>query len=73
MTRTQVTSAVFRSIGHEGDTLEVETMNGKVYRYQGVTADQHAALMRAPSLGQHFGKFIRGAYPHVVVTPEAGE
>jgi hypothetical protein len=40
-------------------TLTVKFVNGSAYQYAGVTADQHAALMRSDSIGNHFHNKIR--------------
>lgn len=52
---------MLRSIGHEGDVLEAEYTNGKVYRYEGISAAQYGELLAADSVGGHFNKHIRGA------------
>lgn len=61
MTRTPVTSSLIRSLGHEGDVLEVEFSSGRIYQYHGVSPEQAEALRTAPSIGQHFATHIRGA------------
>lgn len=70
MNRQPVTSSFVKSIGHEGDVLEVEFQSGKLARFTGVTADDHAKLMRAESIGRHFGQHIRGKFDHTAVEPE---
>jgi KTSC domain len=64
MKRTPVDSSFIASIGHdpESDTLHVEMLNGKVYEYRGVPAEEHAALMHSDSIGRQFGRRIRGRY-----------
>ena len=65
MTRHSVSSSNIASIGHDPDTktLEVEfTGNGHVYRYAGVTPDEHRELMNAGSIGSHFHRNIRSNY-----------
>lgn len=51
------------SIGHdpESQLLEVEFSSG-VYQYSGVSAEVHAALMAAPSVGKYFHANIRNNY-----------
>lgn len=63
MTRTPVKSSNIISIGHnpESKRLHIEFANG-VYEYDGVSAEQHRALMEAPSHGKHFHQFIKGRF-----------
>ncbi len=63
MTRTPVKSSNVVSIGHDPESkrLHIEFANG-VYEFDGVSADQHRALMAAASHGKHFHKFIRGKF-----------
>lgn len=70
MTRHPVVSAAIRSVGHEGDVLEVEMMNGKVYRYRGVTPEHHQAFIGAESIGRHFNQVIARQFTHEIVEPE---
>ncbi len=42
--------------------LEIEFVSGRVYRYFGVPAQAHQALMRARSKGRHFNARIRDRY-----------
>jgi hypothetical protein len=67
MTRDAVSSSSIKSIGHDGDTLEVEFHSGKVYRYAGVSATDAAALIGAKSIGKHFGAHVRGKFDHTLV------
>ncbi len=62
MDRTPVKSSSILSIGHDPqtNTLEVEFANGGIYQYADVTAEHHAALLAAESLGKHFQTHIRG-------------
>lgn len=70
MTRTPVTSSMVKSVGHDGDALDVEFHNGKVYRYAGVSAEDHQALLGAASFGKHFGEHIRGKFEHTLLDAE---
>lgn len=54
-----VKSSFIGSIGHDGDVLHVEMLNGDTYEYSGVTAEEHAALLGAQSIGGHFIQHIR--------------
>lgn len=61
MQRQPVTSSNIKSVGLEGNTLEVEFSNGGVYQYTGETAAaHHAAMLKAESIGSYFAKNIRG-------------
>lgn len=59
--RTPVTSSAIAGIGHHApsSTLAVEFKGGGVHHYAGVTAESHASLMGAKSIGAHFGKNFR--------------
>jgi len=86
MNRTPVKSSQLISVGHDPatNTLEIEfpsrkqaphggALPGPVYRYSGVSAEQHAALMKAESVGSHFIKHIKGggfAYERVDNKPQ---
>ena len=69
MKRTPVKSGNVAEIGHDPDsgTLEVKFSNGGVYRYVGVDADKHAALMQAPSVGRFLNANIKGVHKHTKV------
>lgn len=58
---TPVKSDSIAAVKHDpaSRTLTVKFNNGGVYSYAGVSADQHASLMRADSVGTHFHKNIR--------------
>ncbi|MFZ1327030.1 MAG: KTSC domain-containing protein [Candidatus Contendobacter sp.] len=67
MERKLVSSSNLRAVGYDSDTrtLEVEFLNGGIYRYSGVPASVHAGLMSASSHGQYFNTHIKTAgYPH---------
>ncbi len=68
MNRTPVESSQIVSIGHdpETQTMEIEFKDRHgvqrapiVYLYSNVTAEDHAALIGAESIGRHFGAFIK--------------
>lgn len=67
---TPVKSDSIAAVKHDpaSRTLTVAFNNGGVYRYAGVSADQHAALMRSGSIGTHFHKHIRPNFPGQKVT-----
>ncbi|NDZ73729.1 KTSC domain-containing protein [Streptomyces sp. SID10362] len=62
----QVRSSNVRSVGYsqQDRVLEVAFHSGGVYRYDGVPADVHTALMAAPSKGSFLARFIKGRYEH---------
>ncbi|HEX4275831.1 MAG TPA: KTSC domain-containing protein [Bryobacteraceae bacterium] len=63
-TRTESKSSNVRAIEYDADTsrLTVEFHSGGRYAYDGVTADDHAAFVKAPSHGKHFHAHIKGKY-----------
>lgn len=64
--RSLVKSSSLASVGHDPATneLHVEFRNGSVYVFSDVTAEHHAALVSAESLGKHFATEIRGKFAH---------
>jgi KTSC domain len=69
MERTPVSSSTIKSIGREGDRMEIEFNNGRVYEYTGPkVAEHHEALMKASSIGKHFGANVRNC-PHTTCKP----
>lgn len=64
MERQPVTSSNIVSVGHDQnvDVLEVEFQSGAVWQYHGVTAETHANMIAAPSVGGYFAREIRGNY-----------
>jgi hypothetical protein len=67
---TPVESNSIAAVKHDpaSRTLTVQFNNGGFYTYTGVSADQHAALMRSGSIGTHFHKHIRPNFPAKKVT-----
>jgi hypothetical protein len=65
MNRTPVGSSLIASIGIEeqpsGPVMEIEfAKGGKVYQYTGPKVREHyEALLKAPSIGQHFLRHVR--------------
>lgn len=66
MNRTSVESSNIKSVGHDAGrkVLEVEFHNGSVFRYAGVDAGTHRAMLDAPSVGSFFHARIKGRFPH---------
>lgn len=44
--------------------LQLEFRSRAIYRYFGVAAAVHEALLGAPSKGNYFNRFIRGCFPY---------
>ena len=63
--RQRVESSSLTSVGYEtgSRTLEVAFRKGGVYRYFGVPASVHEALMEAPSKGRFFVAQVRDCFP----------
>jgi KTSC domain len=74
MQRQSVESSSLASVGYEEwtRTLEVEFRNGGVYRYLGVPAAVHHALMTADSRGAYLNTRIKPYYPYQRVQPPEG-
>ena len=69
MKRTPVTSSNISEIGHDPheNVLERKYKNGGIYRYAGVDADKHAAMMdpkKTPSIGAFVHANIKGVHPY---------
>lgn len=64
-----VTSSNVAAVAHDPatNTLHVKFKNGGTYAYHGVTADEHHALLHAPSVGAHLHHHIKAKYKGVKV------
>ena len=64
MNHTPVSSSWIDSIGHdpETNTVQIVTKSGKRYDFPDVDPADHAALMAARSVGEHFNKIFRPRY-----------
>lgn len=64
MERTPVTSSNIKAIGYDAETksLEVEFHNGAVWLYSGISAEIHAELAKAESVGRWFSSRITGKF-----------
>lgn len=60
MIRTPVKSSYVKSIGHDGETMEVEHLSGKVYRYKGITPESYANARKQESIGRALRGIIQG-------------
>jgi len=57
-----VKSSVVSTMGHDSQTdmMEVRFKGGKLYTYEGVTADQFESIRHAESVGKAFNQFLQG-------------
>jgi len=60
-----VASSSLSAVGHDAaaNELHVEFKTGVRYVYSGVSAEKHAALIAADSIGKHFTSNIRQLHP----------
>jgi hypothetical protein len=65
MKQVAVSSSNIRSVGYDKprQVMVVTFHNGTTYEYANVSAEAHAALMSAGSVGGYFAANIRGKYP----------
>jgi hypothetical protein len=71
-----VVSTTMSTVAYDGirNLLQVEFRSRAVYRYFGVPAAVHEALLGAPSKGSYFNQAIRGRYAYVrVPSLQAGQ
>ena len=56
-----VNSSNIAAIGHDASEalMHVQFTSGSVYEYESVSADEHAELLAAPSVGSHFAKHFK--------------
>src|SRR6266568_469192 len=73
--RTHVQSSVFASVGYSKrlHMLEIEFVNGAIYRYLEVAPSVYRELMAADSKARYYDANIKGSYPSVRVRPRAAE
>jgi hypothetical protein len=59
-----VKSTSISHVGHDPatSTLSVRFQSGDTYQYKGVSSEQHAKLLAAPSIGAHFQTHVRPKY-----------
>lgn len=64
--RTPVDSTAIASVGYDESSqiLELEYVDGDVYRYYDVPKPLHEALLDAPSIGQFVNTTIKGTFRH---------
>ena len=65
MNVTAVESTTLAMVAYDDDRelLQLEFRSRAIYQYFGVPSAVHAALLRAPSKGNYFNRFIRGRFP----------
>lgn len=51
MTRKPVVSSRVKSIGHEGDVMEVEFNNNDVWQYSPVDKNRYLDVIKSPTIG----------------------
>jgi hypothetical protein len=73
MERKPVKSSNIKSLGHEGNVLEVEFLSGGIYQYEGVSTEEYEEMCKAESCGSHFHKNIKPKYAGVKQEPEKEE
>jgi hypothetical protein len=54
-------SALVKSLGHQGETCEVEVQTGEVYRYEPVHVQTFEAFRTAKSAGQFLNAVLKPA------------
>ncbi len=54
------------------ELLQLEFRSRAIYRYFGVPAAMHRALLGAPSKGSYFNQFIRGRFPYSLTSHGVG-
>jgi hypothetical protein len=66
MEREPVDSSCVASCGYdpESDDLEIEFTDGTVYTYYNVSGHQFSRMLRSPSVGWYFNRYIRGNYAY---------
>jgi len=66
-----VSSSLIASVGYDASAsvLEIELVDGAVYRYFAVPQRQFEALLTAPSIGRFFNQVIKPRYPCARLDP----
>ena len=66
MNTTAVESTTLATVAYDDarELLQLEFRSRVIYRYFGVPAAVHEALLRAPSKGGYFNRFIRGYFAY---------
>jgi hypothetical protein len=71
ITRQPVQSHALAAVGYSKrlHALEVEFVNGAIYRYSNVPPEVYRDLLGAPSKAQFYDENVRGHFPSVHVKP----
>jgi hypothetical protein len=68
--REHVDSTALRSVGYDSQraVLQVELLEGAIYDYLGVPAEEYAAFMKAGSKGRYYSRVFKpkGYQPYLV-------
>jgi hypothetical protein len=66
MKRDTVTSSNLRSVGYDKakKVLEVEFRTGAIYQYEDVPEAIYTQLLRAPSHGEFFSRYVRNDFKY---------
>lgn len=74
MKRRPVTSSAIKSLAFRNEVLEVEYQSGAVYRMEGVTREQYAAMKKkGASIGQHVNALKAFCTAVTKVEPKPGQ
>jgi hypothetical protein len=70
MNVTAVESTTLATVAYDDarELLQLEFRSRGIYRYFGVPAAVHAALVGAPSKGSYFNRVIRGRFPYTLAS-----
>ena len=65
MEMTPVTSSCLSAVGYDpvSATMRLQFASGATHDYDGVTPEQHQALIGADSIGSHFQSHVRNRFP----------
>lgn len=66
MKREPVKSSRIKSVGWEPDTMEIEFLDGAIYRYLHVSKEEFETFMSSPSLGSSLSAFEKRHRYHPV-------
>jgi hypothetical protein len=74
MNVTAVESTTLATVAYDDtrELLQLEFRSRAIYRYFGVPAAVHAALLGAPSKGSYFNRVIRGRFPYSLASHTQG-
>lgn len=70
MTYFPVNSSHIKEVGYENGTMHVRFRTGDLYRYENVGPKIYSGLLKAPSPGSFFHRFVRDRFPGQQVKPQ---